>query len=234
MTVYNGTQFPEKYRGGMFVAFHGSWDRAPLPQAGYRVEFIPFDSHGLPTGVYEDFATGFPGVETFTNPNDAHYRPSGVAIGPDGSLYVCETQRGRVWRIIYTGDLTPPAGARTNVTAPAQNFPALGADTPGGKIYAQVCAACHMPNGSGVPAMQPPLTGRKVVAGNPARLIDVLLQGPAAVLPADREKFQNAMPPFGAAYNDADLASVINYLRKNFAPGTPEVTPAQVAAERAK
>ena len=242
MPVYNGTQFPEKYRGGMFVAFHGSWDRAPLPQAGYRVEFIPFDSHGMPTGTYEDFATGFPGVETFTNPNDAHYRPSGVAVGPDGSLYVSETQKGRVWRIIYTGDLTPPAlsssngraGARATVAAPAQNFPAVGADTPGGKIYAQVCAACHMPNGSGVPGMQPALAGSKVVAGDTARLIDVLLQGPAAVLPADREKFQNAMPPFGAAYNDADLASVITYIRKNFAPGTTEVTPAQVAAERAK
>jgi mono/diheme cytochrome c family protein len=226
----------------MFVAFHGSWDRAPLPQAGYRVEFIPFDAHGMPTGAYEDFATGFPGVETFTNPNDAHYRPSGVAVGPDGSLYVSETQKGRVWRIIYTGDLTPPAlsssngrvGTHATVAAPAQSFPAVGADTPGGKIYAQVCAACHMPNGSGVPGMQPPLTGSKVVAGDTARLIDVLLKGPAAVLPADREKFQNAMPPFGAAYNDADLAGVISYIRTNFAPGTPDVTPAQVAAERAK
>ena len=54
------------------------------------------------------------------------------------------------------------------------------------------------------------------------------------MLPADREKFQNTMPPFGAAYNDADLAGVISYIRKNFAPGTPDVTPAQVAAERAK
>ena len=106
--------------------------------------------------------------------------------------------------------------------------------TPGGKIYAQVCAACHMPNGSGVPAMQPALAGSKVVAGDPARLIDVLLKGPAAVLPADREKFQNAMPPYGAAYGDADLASVINYIRKNFAPDEPEVTPAQIAAKRAK
>ena len=229
----NGDIYVKSTANGMFVAFHGSWNRAPLPQAGYRVEFIPFDAHGRPTDAYEDFATGFPGVENLANPNDAHYRPSGVAVGPDGSLYVCETQKGRVWRIIYTGDLTPKAGLRATVAAPAQNFPAIGADTPGGKIYVQVCAACHMPNGSGVPGMQPALTGSKV-ADDAARLIDVLLQGPAAVLPANREKSQNAMPPFGAAYNDTDLASVINYIRKNFASGTSEVTPAQVAVERAK
>jgi glucose/arabinose dehydrogenase/mono/diheme cytochrome c family protein len=240
MTVYTGTQFPEKYRGGMFVAFHGSWNRAPRAQAGYKIAFVPFGRDGLPTGdtahgagTYEDFATGFPGVEYFTDTHDARYRPSGVAVGPDGSLYVSETEKGRVWRIIYTGDTTPRARNRGVMAAP-QSFPALGAETPGGKIYAQVCAACHMPNGSGVPGMQPALAGSQVVAGEATRLIAVLLKGPAAVLPADREKFQNTMPAFGAAYNDADLASVINYLRKNFAPGAAEVTPAQVAAERAK
>ena len=142
-------------------------------------------------------------------------------------------KKGRIWRIIYTGDLTPHAGTRAPAAVAAQNFPAIGADAPGGKIYAQVCAACHMPNGSGVPGMQPALAGSKVVAGDATQLINVLLKGPAAVLPADREKFQNTMPPFGAAYNDADLASVINYVRKNFAPTAPEVTTAQVAALRA-
>ena len=61
MCLYDGTQFPEKYRDGMFLAFHGSWNRAPLPQAGYRVVFIPFDANGLPTGQYENFAMGFAG-----------------------------------------------------------------------------------------------------------------------------------------------------------------------------
>jgi mono/diheme cytochrome c family protein len=78
-----------------------------------------------------------------------------------------------------------------------------------------------MPNGSGVPGMQPALAGSAVVAGDTDRLINVLLKGPAAVLPADREKFGNVMPPFGAVYNDADLASLINYLRANFAPPRP-------------
>jgi mono/diheme cytochrome c family protein len=109
----------------------------------------------------------------------------------------------------------------------------IGADTPGGKIYRQVCAACHMANGSGVPNMQPALAGSAVVAGDSARLIDVLLRGPAAALPSDRERFSNVMPPF-AFLSDEDLASVINYLRNNFAPAAGQVTPAQIAAQRAK
>ena len=230
MAHYAGTQFPEKYRGGMFIAFHGSWNRAPRSQGGYNVCFVPFDAQGLPRGTYERFAEGFAGVEEFTNTRDARFRPAGVAVGPDGSLYIGETEKGRIWRVIYTGDMTPRARSAA-VLATAQVAAPIGADTPGGKIYQQVCAACHMPNGSGVPGMQPALAGSAVVAGDPARLIDVLLKGPAAVLPADREKFSNVMPPF-AVLSDADLASVITYLRKNFAPRTSDVTPAQVAARR--
>lgn len=236
MCLYTGTQFPAKYRNGMFLAFHGSWNRAPRPQAGYKVVFIPFGSDGMPTGNYETFAEGFPGVDYFTNPRDAVYRPSGVAVGPDGSLYVSETERGRIWRIIYTGEAPSPAKEtlKAATVAQADSFKPVGADTPGGKIYAAVCAACHMPNGSGVPTMQPPLMNDAIVAGKNDLLIQVLLKGPAAVLPPNREKFGNVMPPFGAVYSDADIASIINYVRDNFAHGAPHVTPADVAAERAK
>jgi glucose/arabinose dehydrogenase/mono/diheme cytochrome c family protein len=233
MCVYEGSQFPARYRGGMFIAFHGSWNRAPRPQAGYKVVFIPFNDAGMPTGQYETFADGFAGTEYFTDTNDARYRPSGVAVGPDGSLYVSETEKGRVWRIFYTGDTTP----RTRTVTPAaatESFTPVEANTPGARIYAAVCAACHMPNGSGVPQMQPPLKGSSVVAGDPGTLIQVLLKGPAAVLPADRQKYQNVMPPFGAVYSDADLASVINFVRANFAPGSARVTAADVAAQRGK
>ena len=232
MAYYNGTQFPEKFRGGMFVTFHGSWNRAPRPQAGYKVAFVPFDDQGRPRGTYETFADGFADLDESATPSDPHYRPGGLAVGPDGSLYVGDTDKGRLWRIIYTGEPAHAGGKKSVIAAAAQTFPPLAADTPGGKIYAQVCAACHMPNGSGVTGMQPALAGSKVVAGDTTQFINVLLKGPAAVLPADREKFSNVMPPFGAAYNDAVLASVINYVRKNFAPSAPEVTAAQVAAER--
>jgi glucose/arabinose dehydrogenase/mono/diheme cytochrome c family protein len=234
MCLYTGTQFPEKYRGGMFLAFHGSWNRAPRPQAGYKVVFIPFNAQGMPTGKYEDFAIGFPGVEYFTNTRDARYRPCGVAVGPDGSLYIGETEKGRIWRVIYTGDMTPRGNNAMTLSTTGPAFAAIGADTPGGRIYGAVCAACHMANGSGVPGMQPALMSDPVVAGDNSRLIDVILKGPAAVLPPDREKFNNVMPPFAAVYTDADIASVINFVRKNFAPAAPEVTPADVAARRAK
>jgi len=234
MCLYDGTQFPEHYRHGMFVAFHGSWNRAPRAQAGYKIAFVPFDDKGMPTGTYETFADGFPGVDYFTNTRDARFRPSGVAVGPDGSLYVSETEKGRIWRIIYTGETAPAAGAAkspAHVAAPAAAA-VIGANTPGGKIYQQICAACHMANGSGVPGMQPALIGSAVVAGDTSRLINVILKGPAAVLPADREKFSNVMPPFAALYNDAQFASLVNYLRRNFAAAANEVTAGQVAAAR--
>ncbi|HWA24396.1 MAG TPA: PQQ-dependent sugar dehydrogenase [Lacunisphaera sp.] len=232
MCYYAGTQFPERYRGGMFVAFHGSWNRAPRAQAGYKVAFVPFNAQGLPTGAYETFADGFPGVDYFVNTRDARYRPAGVAVGPDGSLYVTETEKGRIWRIIYTGETASTAAKKSPVPSAPATTP-TAADSPGAKVYLLYCAPCHMPNGSGVPGMQPALAGSAVIAGDPNRLIDVLLRGPAAVLPSDREKFSNVMPPF-AILGDADLAAVINYLRQSHAPGSTEITAAQVAGIRAR
>jgi len=232
LALYTGTQFPAKYRGGMFLAFHGSWNRAPRAQAGYKVAFVPFDEKGLPLGTYESFADDFAGVENFTNTRDARFRPSGVAVGPEGSLYISETEKGRIWRVIYTGDTTHISGKSRAVAAQQRPPAPIGPDAPGGKIFQQICAACHMLNGSGVPGMQPALTTSAVIAGDTDRLIDVLLKGPAAVLPVDREKFSNVMPPF-AILSDADLASVLTYLRKNFAPNASSITPAQIAARRA-
>ena len=104
MIVYTGTQFPEKYRNGAFVAFHGSWNRAPRAQAGYQIAFVPFDDKGMPTGTYETFADDFAGKREFVSTGDARFRPLGLAVGPDGSLYVSDTEKGRIWRVIYTGE----------------------------------------------------------------------------------------------------------------------------------
>jgi len=104
LAFYTGTQFPAKYQHGAFLAFHGSWNRAPKPQKGYRVAFLPFDEKGLPTGKYETFADNFAGKPVLESTGDADHRPNGVAVGPDGSLYISDSQTGRLWRIIYTGN----------------------------------------------------------------------------------------------------------------------------------
>ncbi|HEX6396026.1 MAG TPA: PQQ-dependent sugar dehydrogenase [Steroidobacteraceae bacterium] len=100
LLFYAGKNFPAKYRGGAFIAFHGSWNRAPEPQAGYKVVFQPMKD-GKPSGAYEVFADGFAGEMADNNPRNARYRPVGLAVGPDGSLYVSDSQKGRVWRIRY-------------------------------------------------------------------------------------------------------------------------------------
>ncbi|PYR90115.1 MAG: cytochrome C [Acidobacteria bacterium] len=230
MTLYNGTQFPEKYRGGAFVAFHGSWNRAPRPQAGYQVAFVPFDAKGMPLGTYETFADGFAGKDVFVNTGDARFRPAGVAVGPDGSLYISDTEKGRIWRVMYTGETT--TAARRAAASTSGNFVPPDDRSRGAQLYQQICAACHMPDGNGVSGMQPPLVGSAVVAGDPATLIRVVLHGPAQVLPANRPKYANQMPPFAAALNDADTADILTFARRVFGEGAAAVTAAQVAAER--
>lgn len=100
IVFYNGTAFPEKYRNGAFIAFHGSWNRAPEPQAGYFVVFVPM-KNGSPTGEWEIFADNFAGA--VKEPAKATYRPCGLAVGPDGSLYVSDDQKGRIWKITFGG-----------------------------------------------------------------------------------------------------------------------------------
>jgi len=100
LLFYSGNQFPEKYRGGAFIAFHGSWNRLGAPQDGYNVVFQPM-KNGLPNGDWEVFADGFGGTDEIKAPGDAKYRPCGLAQGPDGSLYIVDSRKGRVWRIMH-------------------------------------------------------------------------------------------------------------------------------------
>ena len=99
---HSGKQFPARYKDGAFIAFHGSWNRAPEEQDGFNVVFQPF-SHGKPSGAFEVFASGFKGTDHLANPDNAVARPDGVAEGPDGSLYITDSQKGKIWRVMYQG-----------------------------------------------------------------------------------------------------------------------------------
>ncbi len=100
LLFYTGNMFPERYKNGAFIAFHGSWNRAPEPQKGYFVVFIPFEN-GAPSGDWEVFADGFSGKDTVHSPDEAEHRPTGLAQGPDGSLYVSDDAGGSLFRILY-------------------------------------------------------------------------------------------------------------------------------------
>ena len=112
LLFYKGLQFPARYKKGAFIAFHGSTNSEPYPQAGYIVAFVPFENACLPAGTgkptdkWEVFADGFAGVDTITNMSDAKYRPMGLSEGSDGPVYVSESKKGKIWRIVFNGDPT--------------------------------------------------------------------------------------------------------------------------------
>lgn len=97
LLFYTGTMFPEKYRNGAFIAFHG---QSPELKKGYFVAFVPF-MDGKPSGDWEIFADNFSGIDLANPSGPIKYRPCGLAQGPDGALYVCEDLNGTVFKISY-------------------------------------------------------------------------------------------------------------------------------------
>ena len=81
---------------------HGSWNRAPFPMAGYNILFQPV-TKGKNTGPHEVFADGFKGMEPLKSPGDAVARPNGTYVGPDGTMYITESVKGKIWRVVYRG-----------------------------------------------------------------------------------------------------------------------------------
>lgn len=86
-----GAGLPGPYADGVFLAFHGSWNRSPLPQAGYRVVFAPF-TNGRPAGTYSTFAIG--------TESESWLRASGVAVAPDGAVYIAADKQGTIWKVV--------------------------------------------------------------------------------------------------------------------------------------
>ena len=99
ITFYTGDAFPAHFRGGAFVAFHGSWNRDE--RTGYEVVYLPFDAQGRAKGYYEEFLTGWsetPSAKTVWG------RPVGVLMDRDGSLLISDDGNDKIWRVTFTGE----------------------------------------------------------------------------------------------------------------------------------
>lgn len=94
LTFYNADTFPAKYKNGIFVGQHGSWNRSTL--SGYKVVFIPFEN-GKPASQPEDFLTGF-----IADENDVYGRPVGVTVTPKGDLLVNDDAGNVIWKVSYS------------------------------------------------------------------------------------------------------------------------------------
>lgn len=235
---YQGNQFPERYKSGAFIAFHGSTDRSPYPQAGYIVCFIPFENGG-PTGKWEVFADGFTGVDTVVNTSDAVYRPMGLATGPDGSLYIIESNKGKIWRVMYKGEkdkFGPPELApmearksRSYIKTPDELLDNLhlGDELEGSILYNTYCASCHQRNGKGDGNRFPPLAGSDWVTGDDERLISVVLNGLEGEIKVS-EKTYNGLMPSNKHLDDHAIASILTYVRLNFNDDSEPVSALQV------
>lgn len=243
LLFYQGDQFPERYRNGAFVAFHGSTNRAPYPQAGYFVAFIPFRD-GSPTGDFEVFADGFAGVDTIVNTSDAVYRPVGLATGPDGSLYISDSRKGKIWRVMYKGDADEfgaeqLAKMEAHKTLPHIKDPHevnddlqkdLARDQ---KLYNTFCGTCHQRNGKGARGRMPPLAGTDWVTGNKERLIMVVLNGLQGPLEINGESYNSVMPSH-RFLKDEEIATILTYIRKSFGNQASAVSEQEVMRVRSK
>jgi glucose/arabinose dehydrogenase/sugar lactone lactonase YvrE len=115
MLYYSDKGFPDRYRNGLFIAFHGSWNRAPYAQNGYNVVFQSLSGDGAGEHC-EIFADGFSGADK--TPAKAAHRPDSLALGPDGALYISDDVSGRVFRIVYQGGSDAAAAKTTACPSP--------------------------------------------------------------------------------------------------------------------
>ncbi len=232
MLIYEGSQFPSAYKDGAFIAFHGSWNRAPLPQGGYNVVFQPL-AGGKAIGPFVIFADGFAGA--LKEPGRATHRPTGLAVGPDGSLYIADDIGGRVWRVTYTGGnkasgiaaaapMPPSASASRGASPPEGVHPTAGLPIPPGGSPDQValgerifhgqvdggtCSGCHSSDGKGS-SVGSELTSGKWLWGDGS--LEAITHTIENGVPKAKEH-AGAMPPEGGAQlSQADVAAVADYV----------------------
>ena len=226
LVFYTGDTFPDHYKNGAFIAFHGSTNRAPYPQSSYFIGFVPFEN-GKPTGPYEVFADGFAGLDPIVNTRDAEFRPMGIAFAPDGSMYIGETEKGRIWKVQFKGDRenfgpSQLAEMKERKTLSHIRTPDIVTDriepkdmAIGQKIYNQYCMACHQSNGMGASGRFPPLNSTDWVTGDKERLVRLILNGMEGAIEVNGEIYDGVMPQH-SFLNDDQIADVLTYIRTNF------------------
>ena len=226
LVFYTGDAFPDHYKNGAFIAFHGSTNRAPYPQSSYFIGFVPFEN-GKPSGSYEIFADGFAEVDPIVNTRDAEFRPMGIAFAPDGAMYIGETEKGRIWKVQFKGDRETFG---TKELAQMEERKKLShIRTPdivndriepkdlaiGQKNYNQYCMACHQSNGMGASGRFPPLNGTDWVTGDKQRLVNLILNGMEGAIEVNGEIYDGLMPQH-SFLNDDQIADVLTYIRTHF------------------
>ena len=242
LVFYEGDAFPEHYRNGAFIAFHGSTNRAPYPQSGYIVGFVPFKD-GRPSGEWEVFADGFAGVDPIVSVNDAQHRPMGITFGPDGGMYISDSVEGRIWKVTFDGDKSnfsqehlaqmEARKSLSHIRSPDEVNDNLMKDTmTGGEAtYYRYCSACHQHNGKGADGRFPPLTGTDWVTGDKERLIKVLLNGMEGSLEVQGQVYNGVMPQH-SFLTDGEIAEVLTYIRSNFENNADAVSTDEVGSIR--
>lgn len=236
---YRGDQFPERYKHGAFIAFHGSTNRAPYPQSGYFVGFIPFKD-GKPTGEWEVFADGFAIVDPIVNVSDALHRPMGIAMGPDGSIYITDSVKGKIWRIMYKGKRSgfgseqlsrmEARKSEAHIRTPDEEEDNLdkGIVAGGEKVYSIYCGTCHQRDGRGASGRFPSLSGTHWVTGDKKRLINIVLNGLEGPIEVNGEQF-NSMMPQHSFLSDEEIANVLTHIRQNFGNKASAISADEVA-----
>ncbi len=241
LLFYQGDQFPERYKNGAFIAFHGSTNRAPYPQSGYFVAFVPFEN-GTATGAWEVFADGFTSVDTVVNTSDAVYRPVGLAEGPDGSLYITESNTGKIWRVLYRGEKNSFGAAAlaamekrkllSHIKTPDETADDLQKNLLASqKLYNTFCGTCHQQDGKGAAGRFPPLAGTDWVNGDKTRLINIVLNGLEGSIEVNGETYNSVMPQH-MFLSDVQLAEILTFIRQNFGNNASAVSPEEVSKVR--
>lgn len=237
LLFYQGKQFPERYKHGAFIAFHGATNRAPYPQAGYIIAFVPFKD-GKPAADWEVFADGFAKVDPIVSVSNAVYRPMGLTEGPDGSLYISDTEKGKIWRVMFKGNKKTFASpelaamARRKITASNIKTPDEIADNlyrgkvTASVVYATYCVSCHQNNGKGDGNRFPPVAQSEWVNGDKSKLISVILNGLQGPVKVKGLSYNEVMPAHGSFLNNEQIAEVLTYIKSNFG-NTPEVVTAK-------